>query len=191
MFGERIGRQRARGKVAALACLFGRLERTTNDTTAEGQHHLLLLWLGVDTHQLSNLDLQPRLFIYLAEQRLVDCFACFHTSARKVPPVDIAPVPQEDATFIVKDEGKDADAEDGREIGAELAIWIAFMQQDYLHRPVVGLLKHITQMQGITQAHIGIAIAIAGMELNWKLLLRCIAESDVQQVIQERLVSDT
>src|SRR6266567_1668341 len=113
MFGQCIGWQRARGKVAALACLFGRLERTANDTTAEGQHHLLLLWLGVDTHQLPNLDLQPCLFAYLAAQRLVDRFARFHTSTRKVPPVDIAPVPQEDAPFIIKDEGKDANAENG------------------------------------------------------------------------------
>src|SRR5205809_6195103 len=80
---------------------------------------------------------------------------------------------------------------DGCKIGTELAIWIAFMQQHYLHRSVVRLLKYIAQMQGISQAHISIAVSIAGMELNWKLLFRCFAKGDMQQVIQERFVSDT
>src|SRR5215467_1942941 len=113
MFGKRIGWQHARCKIAALARLFGRLERTANDTTAEGKHYLLFLWLGVDTHQLSHLDLQPCLFVYLTAQRLVDRFTCFHASTREVPPVDIAPVPQEDAPFIIRNEGKDTDAENG------------------------------------------------------------------------------
>ena len=45
MFGQRVGWQCVGRKVATLASLVGRLERSANDTAAERQHHLLFLWL--------------------------------------------------------------------------------------------------------------------------------------------------
>ncbi len=57
MFGQRVGWQCVGRKVATLASLFGGLERPTNYAAAERQHNLLLLGLGIDTHQLFYLDL--------------------------------------------------------------------------------------------------------------------------------------
>ena len=65
------------------------------------------------------------------------------------------------------------------------------MQQHYLHRVEVAAFQHIAQMQRIAQSHIGIAVAIPGMELYRKLLLRSVAKSNVEQIIDQRLVRDT
>src|SRR6266849_1337774 len=57
MFGQCVGWQCVGRKVTTLASLFGSLERPTNYAAAERQNNLLLLWLGIDAHQLFYLDL--------------------------------------------------------------------------------------------------------------------------------------
>src|SRR5216684_1887459 len=54
----------------------------------------------------------------------------------------------------------------------------------------VAAFQHVAQVQWIAQAHVGIAIAIAGVKLDGQALLRCMAECKVEQEIDERLLSN-
>src|SRR5579885_239708 len=55
---------------------------------------------------------------------------------------------------------------------------------------VIASLQHVTQLQRIAQAHISIAITVAGMKLDRKLLLCRYFEGDMKQILDERFMSN-
>src|SRR6266436_4516322 len=80
---------------------------------------------------------------------------------------------------------------DGCQISSKLTVGVTFMEQHDLHGLVIRSLQHVAQVQWIAQTPVRVAITIAGVKLYCQSLFCGLAEGNMQEVVQERLVRDT
>lgn len=111
VLGEEVLWESAGWEVAVFADFFGRVWSSTGDGTEEGEDDFLFLWFGIDAYEASYFDIESCLFTYFADSCLLNSFSYFHASTGEIPPVGVTTVSEEDASFLIEDEGEDCYAE--------------------------------------------------------------------------------
>src|SRR2546421_9961946 len=80
---------------------------------------------------------------------------------------------------------------DSCKVRPKLTVRIAFVEENYRHAGIVLALQYFTELQWIAQSHVSIAVTIASMELDGKLLLGSLLKSDMQQVMDQWFMCET